>query len=66
MISKSLLHWPAAAPAKTASNAPTPARATETPARVTEKHGAPLNAQARMPDDTDSFESRWRARVIDE
>jgi hypothetical protein len=66
MISKSLLHWPAAAPAKTASNAPTPARVTETPARVTEKHGAPLNAQARMPDDTDSFESRWRARVIDE
>jgi hypothetical protein len=80
MISKSLLPWPAATPAKTASNAPTPARVTETPARVTEtparvaekparvteKHGAPLNAQARMPDDTDSFESRWRARVIDE
>jgi hypothetical protein len=66
MISKSLLHWPAATPAKTASNAPMPARVTETPARVTEKHGAPLNAQARMPDDTDSFESRWRARVIDE
>jgi hypothetical protein len=59
MVSKSLLHWPAGAAEKTASNA-------TKPARVTEKHNAPLNAQARMPDDTDSFESRWRARVIDE
>jgi hypothetical protein len=73
MVSKSLLHWPAGAAEKTASNAAKPARVTETPARVpeaparvTEKHNAPLNAQARMPDDTDSFESRWRARVIDE
>ena len=59
MISKSLLRWPAVAPAKTAFNV-------TTPARVTEKHNAPLDAQARMPDDSNSFEALWRARVIDE
>lgn len=56
MISKSLLHWPAHAPAQAAA----------APARAVEKRTAPLNAQARMTDDTDSFESRWRARVVDE
>jgi hypothetical protein len=58
VISKSLLKWPAAAPAQ----------AKVAPALVsvaTEKRSGPLDAQARMLDD-DSFESRWRARVSTE
>ena len=56
VISKSLLRWPAAAPAQ--------AKAGAAPVRVvaTEKRSGPMDAQARMLDD-DSFESRWRARV---
>jgi hypothetical protein len=55
VISKSLLKWPAAAPAQ--------AKAVSVPVSVvTEKRSEPMNAQARMLDD-DSFESRWRARV---
>ena len=55
VISKSLLKWPAAAPAQ--------AKADAMPISVaTEKRSGPMNAQARMLDD-DSFESRWRARV---
>ena len=55
VISKSLLKWPAAAPAQ--------AKAAATPVRVAaEKRSDPMDAQARMLDD-DSFESRWRARV---
>ena len=54
VISKSLLKWPAAAPAQ--------AKVKVAPPVVTEKRGDPMNAQARMLDD-DSFESRWRARV---
>ena len=55
MISKSLLKWPAAAPAQAKAAAPLVNVATE-------KRSGPMNAQARMLDD-DSFESRWRARV---
>jgi len=56
VISKSLLKWPAAAPAQ--------AKAAAAPVSVaTEKRSGPMDAQARMLDD-DSFESRWRARVI--
>ena len=58
MIAKSLLQWPAAAPAQ-----PKAAAASVTVA--TEKRSGPMNAQARMLDD-DSFESRWRARVSSE
>jgi len=55
VISKSLLKWPAAAPAQ--------AKAGAAPVSVaSEKRSNPMNAQARMLDD-DSFESRWRARV---
>jgi hypothetical protein len=55
VISKSMLRWPAAAPALAKANA--------APVRVaTEKRSGPMDAQARMLDD-DSFESRWRARV---
>jgi len=58
VISKSLLKWPAAAPAQ--------AKADAMPISVaTEKRSGPMNAQARMLDD-DSFESRWRARVTNE
>lgn len=54
VISKSLLKWPAAAPAQ--------AKVTPPVSVVTEKRSDPMNAQARMLDD-DSFESRWCARV---
>ena len=58
VISKSLLRWAAAAPAQ--------AKADAMPSSVaTEKRSGSMNAQARMLDD-DSFESRWRARVIAE
>jgi hypothetical protein len=69
MISKSLLKWPVAASAQ--------AKARVAPARVDpvsvnpvsvamEKRGEPMDAQARMLDDENSFESRWRARAIAE
>jgi hypothetical protein len=55
-ISKSLLRWPAAAPAQ--------AKAAVPPVSiVTEKRSEPMDAQARMLDDDNSFESRWRSRV---
>ena len=56
VISKSLLRWPAAAPALAKAKVAPPVSA------VTEKRSDPMSAQARMLDD-DSFESRWRARV---
>ena len=56
MISKSLLRWPAAAPAQAKVKVAPPVNA------VAEKRSGLMNAQARMLDD-DSFESRWRARV---
>jgi hypothetical protein len=56
VISKSLLKWPAAAP--------TQAKAEPAPASVvTEKRSDPMDAQARLLDDANSFEARWRARV---
>jgi hypothetical protein len=59
VISKSLLKWPAAAPAQ--------AKAGASPLTVaTEKRRDPMDAQARMPDDANSFEARWRARVVAE
>jgi hypothetical protein len=58
MISKSLLQWPAEVSAQARSDTPSAAGV------PTEKRGDPLDAQARLPDDTDSFESRWRARAI--
>jgi hypothetical protein len=59
VISKSLLKWPAAAPAQAVSDAAPIAVAAE-------KRSEPMDAQARMLDDDDSFESRWRARAIPE
>lgn len=55
VISKFLLKWPAAAPA--------PAKADAAVRMLTEKRSEPMDAQARMLDDDNSFESRWRARV---
>lgn len=55
-ISKALLRWPAAAPARAVSiAAPAPV--------ATEKRSDPMNAQAQMPEEADSFESRWQARA---
>jgi hypothetical protein len=59
VISKSLLKWPAAASTQAKAAAAPPVSV------VMEKRSDPMNAQARMLDD-DSFESRWRARVISE
>jgi hypothetical protein len=60
VISKSMLRWPAAAPAQAKANA------NAVPVSVaTEKRSGLMDAQARMLDD-DSFESRWRARVSSE
>ena len=57
VIAKSMLRWPAAAPAQAK------AKADAVPVSVaTEKRSGLMDAQARMLDD-DSFESRWRARV---
>jgi hypothetical protein len=56
VISKSLLKWPAVAPAQAKAYVAPPVSV------VTEKRSGPLDAQARMLED-DSFESRWRARV---
>jgi hypothetical protein len=58
VISKSMLRWPAGAPAQTETDA--------APVSVAaEKRSGLMDAQARMLDD-DSFESRWRARVTSE
>jgi hypothetical protein len=60
VISKSMLRWPAAAPAQAKANA------NAVPVSVaTEKRSGLMDAQARMLHD-DSFESRWRARVSSE
>lgn len=64
MISKTLLRWPAAAAA-----VPVQAKAKPNAAPAStaiDKRIAPLDAQARYVDDGDSFESRWRARIIHE
>ncbi|WP_247521872.1 hypothetical protein [Bradyrhizobium sp. 190] len=71
VISKSLLRWPAAAPAQAkakvdAVSAQAKVKVEAAPVSVVaEKRSGPMDAQARMLDD-DSFESRWRARVTSE
>jgi|SRR6266850_110570 hypothetical protein len=67
MISKSLLQWPRQAPAAqqalAVQQAPAAqANAGEVPIKIlTVKPNNPLDAQALVPDDADSFEARWRA-----
>ena len=68
MISRSLLQWPPQAPAvqSTSGKAPAPGKAPtsdEAPIKIlTVKSINPLDAQASVTDNSDDFESRWRAR----
>ena len=57
MISKSLLQWPAQAAGQ-------PKSAAIPIIALTDKRDDPLDSQAWMPDEADSFEARWRARAI--
>jgi hypothetical protein len=56
MLSKSLLEWPKAS-AQSVFNR-------QVKSVVTEKPGNPLDAQARALTDSDTFEARWRERVV--
>ena len=56
MLLKSLLEWPAQAPAQSDSDG-------GPKSVLTEKPNNPLDSQARALDDSDSFEARWRATV---
>jgi hypothetical protein len=57
MLSKSLLEWPKRAFAQ-------PVSSRQVKGVVTEKLGNPLDAQARALTVPDSFEARWRERVV--
>jgi hypothetical protein len=57
MLSKTLLEWPKRAFSQPVSNRE------EVQSVATEKHDDPLDAQAWAPNDSDSFEARWRERV---
>jgi hypothetical protein len=67
VIAKSSLRWPAAAQAKaktpveTQAKAPMQDRAQAAP--VSDRRSDLMNAQARMLDEPNTFEARWRARV---
>jgi len=68
VIAKSSLRWPAGAEAKARAEAQAKAliqdKAEAAPRGiVAEKRSDPMNAQARMLDDPNTFEARWRARV---
>ena len=56
MLSKSLLEWPKATSAQPVSTA-------KVTSVVTPKPGNPLDAQARVLKDPDTFEALWRERV---
>lgn len=58
MLSKSLLHWPSAR-TKQAE------RAEREPSVLPAAGYNFLDAQASMPDNSDSFEARWRGRFLD-
>ena len=55
LLSKSLLEWP--------KDAAQPVSNREVTSVVTEKPGNPLDAQAWVMKDSDTFEARWRERV---
>lgn len=67
VVAKSSLRWPAAAqakvkaPAEVQARAPTQDRAQAAP--VSDRRSDLMNAQARMLDEPNTFEARWRARV---
>jgi len=54
MLSKSLLEWPALASGQPNSGG-------ELTSVLPEKPGNPLDSQAWAPNDSDTFETRWRA-----
>ena len=56
MLSKSLLEW------STQGAAP-PAAARELASTQAEKHRDPMDAQARVSEDTGTFEALWRDRI---
>jgi hypothetical protein len=62
VISKSALRWAAAAPAQAKAAAAPVAPVVA----ATERRSDPMDAQARMLDADNTFESRWRARVSSE
>ena len=57
MLSKSLLEWSRETSALPVSNR-------EVIRVVTEKPGNPLDAEAWAPKESDTFEARWRERVV--
>ena len=57
MLSKALLHWPRAQTAQADTE-----RKASLPPASSENF---LDAQALMPDNSDSFEARWRQRFLD-
>jgi len=64
MISKSLLHWPLQAPAVRAASSEVPTSGEAQIKILTVKSINSLDAQAAAKNDSDDFESRWRARAI--
>jgi hypothetical protein len=71
MLSKSLLAWPTRSassrePSREESgrlHSNTEDTSSELATALAEKHGDPLDAQARAADDSDTFEALWRARI---
>ena len=71
MLSKSLLEWPARSassqePSREESgrlHSSTEDTSSELATALAEKHGDPLDAQARAADDSDTFEALWRTRI---
>jgi hypothetical protein len=72
MLSKALLEWPARAAAQPNSDRELSNRKLsngelshrELTGVLTEKPGDPLDSQAFAPDDSDTFETRWRAILM--
>jgi hypothetical protein len=60
-LSKSLLEWPARASAARASAQPNFDRGLASALPEQQKPADPLDSQARVPDDSDTFETRWGA-----
>jgi hypothetical protein len=64
VIARSSLRWPAVAQAKAKSPVQVQAKVEPAPVSVAmEQRSDPMNAQARMLDDDNTFEARWRARA---
>src|ERR1700687_4398086 len=61
MLSKSLLEWPTEASAQPTHASAQPNSDREPASVPPENPGNPLDSQAWAPDDSDTFEARWRA-----